>query len=418
MISDRPIVFQSVRLFDGSGRPPLTDSTVIVQSSRITYAGPDAGAPRPGSGAEIIDARGQTLMPGLIDCHQHLDRIASVGTADQAMRYSLELNAIHAAVHARIVLEAGFTTVRDTGCRGVVAMAVRDAVATGMISGPRVLAAGQIISTTAGLTDLYPSWVSLSTGMGLIADGVDGLTKAARMNIKNGADFLKVEASGAQPGFLPPRLPTMTAEEMTAVVREARKRGKRVAAHAEHIDAVKNALKGGVDTIEHGEHLDDEAIEGLLSTGTTLVSTLANLDRLRISLEDPEERSRLGPSLAEQTHQRFETWRASFEKAYRAGVRIALGSDTANRNPHGRNAVELEHLVRYGMRTADALIAGTRHAAIACGLDQEVGTIEPGKLADILLVGGDPLADVTLLQRPEALTVIMKSGVIVQRRRG
>jgi imidazolonepropionase-like amidohydrolase len=409
------IVIQHARLIDGTGAPPLAPATVIVQDRQIAYAGPDTAAPSLPPTADIVDGRGATVLPGLIDCHQHLDRFGDIPTPEQALRYSIEFNTVWGVLNSRTVLEAGFTTVRDVGCRGLLAMAVRDAVEAGLIPGPRILAAGQIISTTGGLADFYPPWVRVDGGLAIFADGVDGVVRAARHLLKSGVDLLKVEASGARPGFLPPRLPTMTEQEIAAVVGEAHRRGKRVAAHAEHLDAVKNALRARVDTIEHGEQFDDEVIDLFHRTGAMLVATLANLDRLRVTLEDRDAYSRLGPGRAADTRRRYEEWQAGFRRVYESGVPIALGSDTANRNPHGRNAVELEHLVRYGMRPLDALVAATRNGAAVCGLIDLVGTLEAGKRADLLVVTGDPLADITILQRSEALRIIMKDGVVMRR---
>ena len=410
------IVIQHAHLIDGTGASPRAPATVVVRDRQIVFVGLDSAAPPLSPEADVVDARGATMLPGLIDCHQHLDRFGDVSTTEQALRYSLEFNTVWGVLNARTVLEAGFTTVRDAGCRGVLAMAVRDAVNAGLIPGPRILAAGQIISTSGGLVDFYSPWVSVEHGLAALADGVDGMIRVARQLLKSGADLLKVEASGSRPGFLPPRLPTMSEQEISAVVAEAHRRGKRVAAHAEHLDAVKNALRAGVDTIEHGEQFDDEVIELFHRTGATLVATLANLDRLRVTLEDRDASARVGPDLYRDVNRRFEEWQAGFRRVYKAGVSIALGSDTANRNPHGRNAVELEHLVRYGMSPLDALVAATRNAAVACGLSDLVGTLEVGKHADLLVVAGDPLNDITILQRPDALRIVMKDGVVVRRR--
>jgi imidazolonepropionase-like amidohydrolase len=410
------VVIQHARLIDGTGAPAQDPATVVVRARQIVFAGLDTAAPPLSPDAEVVDAHEGTVLPGLIDCHQHLDRFGDASTPEQALRSSLEFNTVWAVLNARTVLEAGFTTVRDVGCRGMVAMAVRDAVDAGLIPGPRILAAGQIISTTGGLVDFYSPWVRVEHGLAALADGVEGVTRVARQLLKSGADLLKLEASGSRPGFLPPRLPTMTEQEITVVAAEAHRRGKRVAAHAEHLDAVKNALRAGVDTIEHGEQFDDEVVELFHHTGATLVATLANLDRLRVTLEDRGALARLGPDLYGDVHRRFEEWQAGFHRVYKAGVPIALGSDTANRNPHGRNAVELEHLVHYGMRPLDALVAATRNSAAACGLGDLVGTLEAGKRADLLVVTGDPLSDITILQRPEALRLVMKDGVVVRRR--
>lgn len=416
MTTSPDIVIQHAQLIDGTGASPPAPATVVVRDRQIVFAGPDSAAPPPSPDAHVVDGRGATVLPGLIDCHQHLDRFGDISTPEQALRYSIEFNTVWGVLNARTVLEAGFTAVRDVGCRGMLAMAVRDAVNAGLIHGPRILAAGQIISTSGGLVDFYSPWVEVEHGLAALADGVDGMIRVARQLLKSGADLLKVEASGSRPGFLPPRLPTMSEREIAAIVAEAHRRGKRVAAHAEHLDAVKNALRAGVDTIEHGEQFDDEVLDLFHRTGATLVTTLANLDRLRVTLEDRDASGRLGPDLYGDIHRRFDEWQAGFHRVYKAGVPIALGSDTANRNPHGRNAVELEHLVRYGMRPLDALVAATRNAAAACGLSDLVGTLEVGKRADLLVVAGDPLTDITIFQHPERLRVVMKDGVVVSRR--
>jgi imidazolonepropionase-like amidohydrolase len=403
-------------LLDGSMSPPIDNGAVLIRDGRIIAVGPVVEVESRATGDEgVVDASEYTIMPGLIDCHQHLDKFGTpiIGTLQQALQYSVEYNCVAAVPNAKTVLEAGITSVRDIGCRGNLAVAVRDGINHGLIPGPRVVASGNIISTSAGLADFYPGWIDNPLGLGTIVNGPEEIRKAVRLQIKAGVDNIKLEASGSQPGFLPPRLPTMTLEEITIACQEAHKREKRVGAHAEHVHAVKTAIRGGVNTIEHGEYLDDEAVDLFLEHGVFLVATTSNLNRLGDMVAQGAEATGRPQWIIDDGKRRYDRWVEGFERAHKRGVKIAMGTDIANTNPHGRNAVELEYLVKYGLTPAEAIHAGTQVSAAAIGLDEVAGSLSPGKFADILLVKDNPLADIKILQDPKHLVSIIKGGEVI-----
>lgn len=404
-------------LLDGTMDPPVRDAALIIREGRIVAVGSGQAVESQRVGDEtIIDANSHTVMPGLFDCHHHLDQIDTprIGTIERALQISLEYNCVLAARNAKIVLEAGITSMRDIGCRGNLAVGVRDAVNNGLIPGPRIVASGNILTTTAGLADFYPPWVVNNLGLGRVVNGEDEIRRAVREQIRAGVDNVKLEASGSVPPFTGPRLPSMTVEEIRVACEEAHKRGKIVAAHAEHLDAVKNALRGGVDTIEHGEYLDQEAIDLFLEHGAFLDATSTNLDNLRHRLEEAIAKE-MPRSQIDALKLRYDGWMQGFQRAHEARVPIIAGSDTA---PHGKNAVELENLVKAGLPPAEAIHSATQVSAQALKLESVVGTLSAGMHADLLIVDGDPLQDITLLQKAINLVLVMKGGEVVVDRRG
>lgn len=399
-------------LLDGTMAPALANGAVLIKNGRIVAAGERVEVEAQSDGnTRVIDASGYTIMPGLFDCHQHLDHIGTprVSTIERALTISLEYNCVAAVPNARTVLEAGITTVRDIGCRGNLAVAVRDAVNAGIIPGPRIIASGNIISTTAGLADFYPAWIDNPTSLGTVVNGTDEIRRAVRKQIRAGVDNIKLEASGSVPPFTGPRQPSMTLEEIKVACEEGRRRGKIVAAHAEHIDAVKTAIRGGVNTIEHGEYLDDEAVDLFLEHNAYLDATTCNLNRLRQRIEDGANKG-LPQGQIDKMKKRHDAWVVGFQRAHEAGVKIIAGSDSV---PHGKNATELETLVRYGLTPAEAIHAGTAVSAEAMRVSDDVGTLTPGKYGDLLLVRGNPLENIELLKDAQNIVVVMKAGKVV-----
>lgn len=242
-------------VIDGLGGEPIAGGTVSFEGDRLVYVGPASGAPI-SRDDETIDVAGHTVLPGLIDAHVHhiYSRYPNIGEID---RVPVEGSTVKAVANARLWLEAGFTTVRDVGTRGNIAVAMRDAIEDGVVPGPRVVASGQIICTTGGLADTAPPWIENTTGLALVADGPDEIRRAVRSQVKQGVDNVKIEGSGAEASFFSfTWMSTMSGEEMAAAVDEARRYGKTVACHAQSYAAAKHALRAGVDTLEHGTRLD------------------------------------------------------------------------------------------------------------------------------------------------------------------
>ena len=358
------------------------------------------------SGVKVIDLPNATLLPGLIDAHTHLTFDPNFGY--QELGVSIPKEALVGAKNARITLEAGFTTVRNVGASGYTDIALRDAINEGMLPGPRIQASGPALSITGGHCDqnLLPyEWHAKSDGA---ADGVEGVQHKVREIIKYGADVIKVCATG---GVLSkgddPRASQYTLEEMKAIVADAHRLGRKVAAHAHGAQGISWASEAGVDSIEHGSYIDDAGIALLKKNGTYRVPTLYLADWMR------ENAARIGLPAMYATKMKDVTAvsRANIKKAFNAGVKIAFGTDAAV-YPHGLNAHEFAVYVEMGMTPLQAIQTATVNAADLLGWTK-VGTVEAGSFADIIAVEGDPLKDITLLQKP---VFVMKGGMVYVQR--
>ena len=391
--------FQHVRVADGLGRT-LPRATVIVKGDRIA-AVDDArrlAAPR---GAVRIDGRGLTLLPGLMDCHVHLCLGGDADVVKTVQQDDPALTLLKAARHARQTLEAGFTTVRDVGFRDHSIFQLKRAIESGLLPGPRIAAAGRVICMTNGHARF----------IGQEADGPDAVAAAVRAQLDAGADVIKFIASGGvlTPGTSPDSA-QMTPEELSAGMAVARRAGCRVAAHAHSAQGMKNAIRSGAHSIEHATLMDEEAA-GLMKTHNTVMvptlSALATTAACGLSCGVPETAVAKARAIVPRH-------KASFKMARRAGIAIAMGTDAGTPfNHHGENAQELERMVALGMTPMEAIVASTSAAAILIGIDDRVGTIEPGKLADLVLVRGNPLSRITLLQDRERIAGVMQAGRFV-----
>jgi imidazolonepropionase-like amidohydrolase len=406
------VVVRGGPLVDGVSDKVIPDGAVHVSNGRITWVGTAGAAPAAPPGSELIDTRGATIMPGLIDCHTHMFYARYSSILEMDTKHSIERATINSMLNVRTMLHAGFTTIRDVGCRGAIACSVRDAVRDGSIEGPRILAGGPIITTTGGLGDFLPPWVSNEHSLGLVADGPEEVRNAVRTLVKMGVDVIKLEATGhaiSRAGGM--KTATMTEEEIAVAVNEAHKYGKRVAAHAQSRGGILNALRGGVDTLEHGSELDDECIALLRQGRTTYVPTISNL----YSYTEQGRKIGVAESVIAEVAVSAPAWIRSVELAHSAGVPIAMGGDVGNRYPSGQNAVELEMLVRHGFSPLEAIHSATRVAAHALGLTSEVGTLEVGKAADVIAVAGDPLSDIRVLQESSNIKLVIRAGQTYKR---
>ena len=395
------------RLIDGLGTPPIAAGFVELDGDRIAATGTMAAAPPRDADTLVLDVEGRTLMPGLIDCHAHLV-YSGFRTLEELDRCPIETAAINATLNARKVLAAGYTTVRDVGTIANVAVAVRDAIAEGKVPGPRVVASGQMICATGGPADtLPPHWERKSGGFGALADGVDAIRRTVRQQIRNGVDNIKLAASGVEVGpYAYTWMTTFSEDEVRAAIEEAHRWGRTVAIHAQSYDSVKFALRAGVDTVEHGTRMDDQTIALFKGSTSILVPTLCTL----FSVLELGAKLNLMPKQREEMVVNEPLWLDSVRRAHAAGIPIAAGGDLGNRFPHGTNARELDYLVRAGLSPMEAIQAATGIAARALKRDTLVGVLAPGRLADLLVVDGNPLADVRLLQDAARLALVLKGG--------
>ncbi len=391
-------------LVDGTGRDPVQESVVVVEGSVIREAGERAQVGIPAE-ATIIDVSGMTVMPGMIDCHVHIS--ITTMDVDQRLRTRKTVELFQTAEMMKRTLDAGFTTVRDAGTLKDVGF--RQAVEMGLVEGPRLVVAGALVPTGGHFDVYYPRGVELPFFGGERCDGVPEVRKAARRALRQGFDCIKICTTGGSvyPGDSR-EYTEWTVEEVQTIVEEASARGKAVMAHASNAQGIKNALLGGVWSVEHGSVLDDESIQMFLDRGTYLVPTLLPG---QVLYEGGEGIAQAGVSHAQMKARRLASIE-NFKLAVDAGLKIAVGTDALGEKTHGINARELELMTSYGFTSMEAIVAATKTASEVCCLDAKVGTLEPGKLADLLVVGGDPLEDISILQDKSRLSLILKEGSI------
>ena len=401
--SVRRIAVRAGKLIDGRGGPPLSNAVILIDSTRITAVG--ANLPIP-AGTTVIDLGNATVLPGLIDCHTHITSGNPGDYYESLFRRSPIDYAVAAPTFARRTLEAGFTSVRDVGSGEFIDVALRRAIDSGLVVGPRMQVATLAIGSTGGHNDIvgFSPYIKFGQFSG-VADGVDEIRKLVRFEVKNGADVIKLIASaGVLSEEQSAGAPQYTQEEMNAAVQEAAQWGRKVAAHAHGAEAIKRAVRAGVASIEHGSLLDDEGIRLMKERGTYLVADIYNDDYIM------KEYKRLNfpEKILEKERQIGKAQRENFQRAARAGVKIAFGTD-AGVYPHGLNARQFEFMVRYGLTPMQAIQSATTSAADLLGWSDRVGSVVPGRYADLVAVDGDPLADITLL---EHVNFVMKGGVV------
>ncbi|MCX8184185.1 MAG: amidohydrolase family protein [Sulfolobales archaeon] len=398
------------RLFDGKGI--FLDKPAVVVEGKYIVDVTSRGSLEVGEHYSIIELKGVTLLPGLIDAHVHFSGLKTYNPAE-AVVTPLELRVLRAAQDSQKALYSGFTTVRD--CGGTIALSLKRATAEGTIVGSRIVASGRPICQTGGHCDIHylPLEDVAKRGNALLCDGPWECRKAARIALRDGADFIKIMTSGGVGSEKDdPKHPQMSIEEVKSVVEEAHRVGKKVASHAQGSEGVKIAILGGVDSIEHGYFLDDESIELLLKKGIYYVPTLCLVEVYKKMMENPP------PGVPEwrlrKQEECIEHMPKSFIAAYRAGVKIATGTDYYGppMRAFGHHANEPITMVKYGMNPVDALIAATSNAAECLGLSY-AGSIEKGKIADLVGVIGDPVADINSLKN---VVFVMKEGVTISRK--
>jgi imidazolonepropionase-like amidohydrolase len=397
------VAVKAARLIDGRGGQPVGPVVVLIENDRIVAVGAALAIP---PDARVIDLGSATLLPGLIDMHDHLTGIPE-NLGYQGLAVSVPREALYGAANAQKTLSAGFTTVRNVGASGFSDVALRDSVDAGELPGPRMRVSGPALGITGGHCDNNLLPLEYHAKADGVADGPWEARGKVRENVKYGADVIKICASGGvlSKGDLPGTA-QYSPEEMKALVEEAHRLGRKVAAHAHGTQSIKEAIAAGVDSVEHASLVDDEGIRMAKDHGTYFVMDIYNDDFIL------QQGARVGmlPESIEKEKKLGKLQRENFQKAVKAGVKMAYGTD-GGVYPHGDNAKQFAFMVQYGMTPMQAIEAATVNAAELLGWADRVGSVEPGKFADLIAVSGDPLSDVRVL---ENVGFVMKGGAVVK----
>jgi imidazolonepropionase-like amidohydrolase len=412
------LVIRAAQLIDGTGAAPIQNAVIVVEGERITQVGPADHVSIPAA-AEVIDASDKTVLPGLIDVHVH---VHSPGEATQMHQYALSqvtqtqgLMALNAFAYSRQTLRRGFTALRSVSSPAYVDVALRDAINRGMVEGPRLQVSGQGLTITGGHMDsrAWSPEVTIAGRTG-VCDGPWACRRAAREQIKRGVDLIKINAAVSNYStdytHVEPFHQEMTYEEMAAICEEAHWAGMRVAAHAHGGQGITDAIRAGLDSVEHAPWLTDEQIERMVEHNVFYVPTLTvhtflkELGQKEVGMPDAAWNW-----LLKVCDDRWDT----LARAKRAGVKIAAGTDAGFFVPHGENAAELAELVKGDFTPMEAIVAATQTAAECMGWEREIGTVEAGKYADLVVVDGDPLDDIGILRRADKIERVFKGGQTV-----
>lgn len=397
----------------GTGAAPIPHATVIVRDGKIEYVGSAQQGPSVEPAAATIDARGGTILPGLIEAHFHPTYFNIEALEDLDIKYPVEYVTLLAASNAKLALECGYTSARSGGSLFNIDVWLKQALESDLVPGPRLAASGREICSVGGLMDWNPDFRKIGMeGLVLLVNGPDDARAAVRKLVKDGVEWVKTYPTGdaASPDVNDHHTLCMTFEEMHAVVATAHNHGLKVTGHCRATQGIKNALRAGYDTIEHGTFIDDEALELILQRNVPVIPALyfeqASIER------GPE--FGLSQRVIDGHQETLEGGAESALRILRAGGRLGMGGDYGfGWNPHGQYARELSFFVKYvGFTPLETLTCATKTGAEILGRDHELGTLEAGKLADILIVEGDVLADISRLEDRQKFIAVMQGGVV------
>ena len=407
------LIISNGQLIDGTGAAAIPDATLVIQDGVIAYAGPAQDAPAPPPEAERIDARGGTIMPGLVEAHFHATYFNIAALEDLDIKYPVEYVSLLASVNTRLALECGYTAARSGGCLFNVDVWLKKAIEADLLAGPRLASSGREICSAGGLMDWNPEFRKIGMeGLVFIINGQEDARKAVRALVKDGIEWVKTYPTGdaASPDINDHHTLCMTFEEMHAVVATAHNHKLKVTGHCRATEGIKNALRAGYDTIEHGTFMDDEAMDLLLARDVPCVPALyfekASIER------GPE----FGlPQVVIDGHQEtLDGGAESARRILRAGGRLGMGGDYGfGWNPHGDYARELTFFVKdVGLTPLEVITCATKTGAEIMGRGDEFGTLEKGKLADVLVVDGDPMRDIAVLEDRAKFLAVLQGGIV------
>ena len=406
-------VIENGQLIDGTGSAPIQNGVLVIDDGRIRYAGPSISMPLVDREATRIDARGGTILPGLIEAHFHATYFNVAALEDLDIKYPVEYVTLLAACNAKLALECGYTSARSGGSLFNVDVWLKKAIESDMMPGPRLATSGREICGVGGLMDWNPDFRKIGMdGLVLLVNGADEARAAVRKLVKDGVEWVKTYPTGdaASPDVNDHHTLCMTFEEMHAVVATAHNHGLKVTGHCRATQGIKNALRAGYDAIEHGTFVDDEALQMILERNVPVVPALY------FELASIERGPEFGlPQAVIDGHQEtLEGGAESARKILKAGGRIGLGGDYGfGWNPHGDYAKELTFFVNYvGFTPMETLMCATKTGAEILGRDGELGTLESGKLADVLVVDGDVIADISILENRNRFIAVIQGGVV------
>ena len=400
-------------LFVGTDSPIIPNAAVVIKDGKIVFAGPEKSAPTIEPGAEKIDALGGTILPGLVEAHFHATYFDVAALEDLDIKYPVEYVTLLAAANAKLALECGYTAARSGGSLFNIDVWLKKAIECGVSSGPRLVSSGREICGVGGLMDWNPDFRKIGMdGLVLLINGADEARAAVRKLVKDGVEWVKTYPTGdaASPDLNDHHTLCMTFEEMNAVVATAHNHGLKVTGHCRANAGIKNALRAGYDAIEHGTFMDNEALDLLLKRDVPCVPALY----FEYASIEHGPKYGMPKSVIDGHKETLEAGAESARMILKAGGRLGMGGDYGFAwNPHGDYARELTFFVKYvGLDTHTVLKCATRTGAEIMGLEKEIGTVEAGKLADILIVDGDVLKDISILENKSKFVAVIQGGVI------
>jgi imidazolonepropionase-like amidohydrolase len=406
-------VISNGQLFDGTGAAPVPNAALVLENGRVKYAGSAALAPAVPAGAEHLDAQGGTILPGLVEAHYHATYFNVARLEDLDIKYPVEYVTLLAAVNAKLALECGYTAARSGGCLFNCDVWLKTAIDNDLIPGPRLAASGREICSAGGLMDWNPDFRRIGMeGLVFCINGIEDARKAVRALVKDGVEWVKTYPTGdaAWPDVNDHHTLCMTFEEMHAVVAAAHNHKLKVTGHCRATEGIKNALRAGYDSVEHATFIDDEGLELLLKRDVPVVPGL-QFEQASV-IHGPE--FGLSQKVIDGHQETLEGGAESCRLILKSGGRLGMGGDYGFAwNPHGQYARELSFFVKYvGFSTLDTLKCATKTGAEIMGRGKEIGTLEPGKLADVLVVDGDVIQDITLLENRDNILAVLQGGLV------